>query len=91
METCFNYCEPKKGFFSSDERKWISYMRKLNSRYPDEVIILRQPEDNDGCIYVQLPPSYMRFYGKRQSNMTEEQRKAASERMKALVNSRRKD
>ena len=59
METCFNYCDEKQAFFSSDERKWITRIRKLQEQNPDEVIILRQPETNDGCIYCKLPASYL--------------------------------
>ena len=36
METCFNYCGDK-GFFSSDERKWIGRVRKLKEKYREEI------------------------------------------------------
>lgn len=57
IETCFNYCETDKAFFSSNERKWITKIRKLKAKHPDQVTILKEPEDNDGTIYVRLPPS----------------------------------
>lgn len=75
METCFNYCDEKQAFFSSDERKWITKIRKLQQQNPDEVIILRQPETNDGCIYCKLPAYYLKLQPKKKVEMTEERRK----------------
>ena len=61
IETCFNYCETDKAFFSSNERKWITKIRKLKARYPDQITILAEPEHNDGTIYVRLPPSALQI------------------------------
>lgn len=60
MDTCFNYCSDS-AYFSSDERRWISKIRKLASAHPDQVTILKQPEDNDGCIYARLPVRAMKI------------------------------
>ena len=49
MDTCYNCCEPGKGWFSTDERKWITKIRKLKEAYPDEVEIIKEPNTNDGC------------------------------------------
>lgn len=65
METCFNYCDKEVAFFSSDERRWISKIRKLKEKYPDEITILAEPETNDGCIYVRLPSSWLKVQPKR--------------------------
>ena len=74
METCFNYCDDKQAFFSSDERKWITRIRKLHQQNPDEVIILRQPETNDGCIYCKLPAYYLKLQPKKKVTMSEERK-----------------
>lgn len=87
METCFNYCDEKQAFFSSDERKWITRIRKLQEQNPDEVIILRQPETNDGCIYCKLPASYLKIQPKKKMVMTEERREQL---MKQLEKTRKK-
>lgn len=87
METCFNYCDEKQAFFSSDERKWITRIRKLQEQNPDEVIILRQPETNDGCIYCKLPASYLKIQPKKKMVMTEERR---AQLMKQLEKTRKK-
>ena len=65
METCFNYTDKDIGYFSSDERKWISKVRKLAEQYPDEVQIICQPETNDGCIYAKVPSAWLKIRPKR--------------------------
>ena len=87
METCFNYCDEKQAFFSSDEKKWITRIRKLQEQNPDEVIILRQPETNDGCIYCKLPASYLKVQPKKKIVMTEERR---AQLMKQLEKTRKR-
>lgn len=82
METCFNYCDGKAAFFSSDERKWITKMHKLQATHPDEVTILKEPQNNDGCIYVRLPASYLKVQPKFHREITDEQKRAAAERLK---------
>lgn len=81
METCFNYCGDQ-AFFSSDERKWINKIHKLKEQHPDEITIIREPEDNDGCIYCKLPPYTLKIQFKRE--YSEEQKKILSDRMKAM-------
>ena len=88
METCFNYCCKEHGFFSSDERKFISKVRKLKEKFPEEVRIIAEPEDNDGCIYCELPTSWLKIVPKRV--LTEEQRAKSVERGKYLASISRK-
>lgn len=83
IETCFNYCSPEQGFFSSDERKWITQIHKLKAKYPDMIEIIREPEQNDGCIYAKLPPKFLKVEGPRACNQTEEQRLAVGARLTA--------
>lgn len=85
METCFNYCDTKRAFFSSDERRWITKIRKLLEEHPDEVKLIASPETNDGCIYVELPAIWLKVQPPRKLEMTEEQREAARERFKKNV------
>lgn len=79
METCFTYTD-NYAFFSSDERKWINKIRKLQQSNPDEVTILAEPEKNDGCIYCQVPAHWLKLQPPR--NLSDEQREAARERMR---------
>ena len=85
METCFNYCDPKRAFFSSDERRWINKIRKLYEEHPDEMRMIAEPETNDGCIYVELPASWLQVKPPRRIELTEEEKEIARERFKKNV------
>lgn len=80
METSVSYTDGR-AWFSSDERKWCTRMKKLAEQYPEDVIIKRQPEDNDGCIYVVLPSSWLKIQPKIKRNLSDEQRLEMRERM----------
>lgn len=84
METCFNYCNRDHGYFSSDERKFINKVRRLKEQYPEQVRIIAEPEDNDGCIYCELPVEWFSVRVPRKMNLTDEQREEMSVRMKQL-------
>lgn len=78
METCFNYSSDT-AYFSSDERKWINKIHRLKEQHPDKVTILKEPEDNHGCIYATLPSNTLKIQFKRE--YTDEERQAAAERL----------
>jgi len=86
METCFNYTDKDYGFFSSDERRFITKVRKLKEQYPDRVRIMAEPENNDGCIYCTLPVEWFTIRVPKKLNLTEEQRQERSERMRRMIN-----
>ena len=71
METSFNYTDKERGYFSSDERKHINRVLKLKEKYPDAVRIIRQPEENDGCIYAELPSSWLKVSPPVKRELTE--------------------
>ena len=83
METCFNYSDKGDAFFSSDERRWINRIRKLAGKWPDRVTILKQPEDNDGCIYARLPQEALKINLIPRQTLTDEQIDALKERLKS--------
>lgn len=85
METCFNCCDPKRAFFSSDERKWINRIQRLLEEHPDEMRLIASPEKNDGCIYVELPASWLKVQPPRRIEMTEEQKEELRERFRKNV------
>ena len=83
-ETCFNYCYDRGkndgiAFFSSNEKFWINRIYKLLKKYPEEIEIIKKPEDNDGCIYCKLPQRWLRIQGVKK--LSEEERLRAMERM----------
>lgn len=80
---CDYYSCDRHATFCSSETKWINKIRKLHDQYPDEVEITVQPEDNQGMILVHIPKSWFNIRPPRKSNMTEEQRIAAAERLAA--------
>lgn len=80
METCANYLDGGQLYFSSDERKWINKVRRLAETHPDEVVIIAQPENNDGCIYARMPANYLKIQPKKACHMTDEQKLIAAER-----------
>ena len=86
--TSWNYISDDNiAYFSSSERKWITKIRKLAEANPNEVKIVREPEDNGGTIYAQVPATWLYVRKPKQVNMTEEQRAAAAERLKNARNS----
>ena len=85
METCFNYCNKEHGFFSSDEKRFITKIRRLKEKYPDEVRIIAEPKDNNGCIYCELPSEWLQIQPKRKLNLTEEQREELRVRARRTI------
>ena len=81
MDTCFNYVDKDKGFFSSDEQKWINRIHKLKEQFPDDVHIIWEPYENDGCIYCQLPASWLKIQPKRKVELSEEKKDVLRERL----------
>ena len=84
METCFDYCSREHGYFSSDERKFIAKIRRLKEKYPDEVRIIKEPEENNGCIYCELPVEWFSIRPPKKMNFTEEQRQEMLVRMQRI-------
>ena len=84
METCFNYTEKEHGYFSSDEKRFVNKVHRLKEQYPDQVRIIAEPEENDGCIYCELPTEWFTIRVPKKLNLTDEQRLELSERMKRI-------
>lgn len=82
METACEYLSDKVMWVSTDEDKWKRRFFKWAEEYPEEVTIKRRPEENDGCLYLTCPASWLRIRPPIKRNMTEEQIKSASERMR---------
>ena len=84
METCVNYCDADTAYFSSDERRWINRIRRLKKEHPEQVRIIREPEQNDGCIYAEVPVKWLKVSPPPKRVLTEEQRMKLSKRMKMM-------
>ena len=81
METCCEYTDGTM-WVSSDHSKIIWRVRKLKKLYPDQVRIIKQPEENDGCIYATVPAEWLAITPPRRVNMTEEQKLASAEHLR---------
>ena len=81
METSCSYTD-KWAWFSSDERKWATRIKRLAEKHPDEITIIRMPEENDGCIYAKLPASWLKIQRPIQLNLTDEEKLERVARMK---------
>ena len=66
---------------STQERTFISMLRRLKEARPDEVEIVA--ENRDGSLVAKLPVSWMKIRPKRVVNLTDEQKAAAAERLRA--------
>ena len=65
----------------SEERKWINKALRLAEKYPDEVKLLTYDPEY-GSILIEAPIKWMKFSPTKK--VSEEQRKAASERFKNI-------
>ena len=83
METCFNWVDDGLCFASSDDRHWISVIRRAAKDHPEDVTILAEPQNNDGCIYAKMPISYIHVYKPRQAaQLSDEQKAVLAERLR---------
>lgn len=81
METCMNYCNEEVAFISSDERRWINRVRKLKNDYPEFVEVIKEPEENDGCIYAKIPVRWIWVRPPKKMNFTAEQKQEMAKRL----------
>ena len=68
--------------FDSSERKWINKILTLKEKYPDEVKIIKMPDDNCGSIAAHIPKSWLKVNPPKKMNFTDEQKAARAERMR---------
>lgn len=68
-------------YVSSDEKKFINRILRLKENYPDDVEIIKLPEENDGCVYATVPIKWLKLSPPRVNNMTESQRQEIAERL----------
>ena len=88
METCFNYTNTETAYFSSDERRYVNKVRKLKEQYPEQVRIIAEPEENNGCIYCELPSRWFTIRVPKKVDLTDEQKQERSERMRRVNEAR---
>lgn len=88
METAYEYyTDEKQACVSSNEKKVVNHILALAEEYPDEVYISSHPGSNLGAIVAYVPRSWIRLpRPPKKRSMTDEQRKAVGERLRATRN-----
>lgn len=82
-ETCYEQTVDREtGVVSTNERKWINKLTKLAEVYPNEVHIMKLPEENYGALLIAVPKTWFKISPPRQRTLSEEQRAVLSERLK---------
>ena len=87
METSCTYTDTTM-YVSSDQQKIINKVRKLSEQRPDEVTILRQPEQNDGCIYATMPSAWFKISPPRTVELSDERKAELAERLRTARESK---
>lgn len=91
IETTINYCDPDWAFVSSDERRWHNAIAKLAKDNPNECIIIKTPEENDGVIYAKFPPKWVRIRPPKQLNLTDEEKQNRAQKLRESRRNRTSD
>ena len=84
METCLEYTD-KTMWISTDEKWFITRIMRLRYAHPEEVEIVKTPQENHGSLYCKVPAKWLKVSPPKRVNMTDEQRKAAAERMRSMI------
>lgn len=88
-ETAYNQtAETKTAQVTTNEHSWIIKLLKLASLHPTETQIIKHPDDNYGYLLINVPKSWFKISPPKKRVMTDEQRAAASERMKKMLTSK---
>lgn len=83
IENCIEFLNGQSEIaVSFCSQKWINKIKKLHDKHPEDVEILA--ENNDGSIYAKMPIKYLKISAPKM--VSEEQRQAASERLKNSKN-----
>lgn len=85
METCLSYTDSKTAYFSTDEKKLIKKIYKFKKENPEDIEIIKEPSENDGCMYAQIPVKYFKLSCPRKRTFTKEQLEAARERGRKIA------
>lgn len=80
------YSDEKTATMCSNEAVWVRKLTALAEQYPDDVVIRKAPEDNDGFIFVKLPKKWFKIKPPTKRNMTDEQREVLADRMRNVRN-----
>lgn len=80
------YSDEKTATMNSNEAIWIKRLTALAEQYPNDVVIRKTPEDNNGVIFVSLPKKWLKIKPPAKRTLTDKQRAELAERMKRVRN-----
>ena len=91
METVYEYyTDEKRACVSSDEKKVVNRIMSLVKDHPDDVLISKRPENNDGVLVAYVPRTWIKLPSPPKTRvMSEEQRAVAAERLRNARNNRK--
>ena len=82
-ETAINfYSGDDRAWFCSDDGKFIRLITKLSKERPGEVLILKEPKNNNGMLYCEIPVSWFKVKPPRKMNYTAKQKEEIAERLR---------
>ena len=90
MDTSCSYSDNRM-YVSTDERWLINRLLRFAEQKPDDVTIIKRPEENDGCLYCIVPSNWLKITPPKKCELTEEQKVAMAERMANARNNRKKE
>ncbi len=81
-ETGISHVHGGQMYISSSEAQVIAHILKIAEEHPDDVHILKRPEENDGCVYARMPFGFLKIKPPKHMNLSEEERRIRSERLR---------
>lgn len=81
METSVTYSSDK-AYLSTDERWLITRIGRFAEKNPDSVQVIKNPQENDGCLYCVIPSKWVKISPPRVVELTDEQRAERADRMR---------
>lgn len=82
MDTGISMTSKERAYVSTDDFTLIRKMNRLSEEHPGEVVIIAEPEENDGCWYGTVPGNWIKIAPPIKRNLTDEQRAEMAERLK---------
>lgn len=81
-ETVYEHIDGNNTFTVTAAERWsIGMIRKLAEQYPNDVEVVC--ENSDGSLLAHVPSTWMRIRPKRHRDISDEQRKALADRLRA--------
>lgn len=81
METTIEYTDKKTAWVSTDEVAVRNRLLKYAEEYPDDVKIIKSPNENWGCLYMTVPVSWIKV--KPPKKISDERKAALAEALRS--------